>query len=34
MPEDVWIEKGFAAEWEHQPHSQVHLPDMGADSCP
>ena len=34
MPDDVWIEEGFAAEWAHQPHSQVHFPDMGTDSCP
>ena len=33
MPEDVWIEKGFAAEQAHQPHSQMHLPDMGIDGC-
>ena len=34
MPEDIRIEEGFAAEWAHQPHSQVHFPNMGANSCP
>ena len=34
MPEDIQIEKGFAAEQAHQPHSQMHLPDMGTDGCP
>ena len=34
MPEDIWIEKDFAAEWAHQPHSQVHFPDVSTDSCP
>ena len=29
IPEDVWIEEGFAAEWAHQPHSQMHFPNMG-----
>ena len=34
MPEDIWIEKGFAVEWAHQPYSQMHLPNMGTDGCP
>ena len=21
MPEDIWVEESFAAEWAHQPHS-------------
>ena len=33
MPEDVQVEKGFAAEWAHQPHSYVHFPNVSADSC-
>ena len=34
MSEDVQIEEGFAAEQAHQPHSQMHFPKMGANSCP
>ena len=31
---DIQVEKGFATERAHQPHSQEYLPDVGTDSSP
>ena len=33
MPEDIQIEEGFAAEWAHQPHSQMHFSNKGATAA-
>ena len=32
MPKGIWVEEGFMAKGAHQPHAQVHSPDVGADS--
>ena len=33
VPQDIQVEEGLAIKGAHQPHTQVHFSNMGADSC-
>ena len=31
MPKDIQVKERFAAKWAHQPHTQMHSPNVSAN---